>query len=93
MGEDKLTYNIADGVGALVFSPLSEVEFLGRNIPYIASLACFVLLSVATARCDQFTELVILRFAQGVFGSPALATGAASMQDMVRAMIMSFTYH
>lgn len=66
-----------------MFSPLSEVEYVGRNIPYAGSLVCFVLLSAATAVCDQFAGLVILRSAQGVFGSPALATGAASMQDMV----------
>jgi DHA1 family multidrug resistance protein-like MFS transporter len=72
-----------------VFSPLSEVESIGRNMPYVISLACFVLLSIATAVCDQFTGLIILRFAQGVFGSPALATGAASMQDMVRAITVS----
>jgi DHA1 family multidrug resistance protein-like MFS transporter len=81
--ENKLRHDFADGVGALVFSPLSELESIGRNIPYIVSLACFVLSSVATAVCDQFTGLVILRFAHRVFGYPALATGAASMQDMV----------
>ena len=81
----------ADGLGALVFSPLSEVETIGRNIPYIGSLVCFVLLSAATAMCDQFTGLVLLRFAQGVFGSPALATGAASMQDMASNAYQAFT--
>lgn len=85
-GGYKLTQNLPDSVGALVFSPLSEVESIGRNVPYIGSLVCFVLISAATARCDHFTGLVILRFAQGVFGSPALATGAASLQDMVSRM-------
>lgn len=81
--ETKLTHGLPDGLGALVFSPLSEVEYIGRNIPHAGSLVCFVVLSAATAACDQFTGIVMLRLAQGVFGSPALATGAASMQDMV----------
>ncbi|KAI5247558.1 MFS general substrate transporter [Aureobasidium subglaciale] len=79
----KLICLSADGFGALFFSPLSEIEFVGRNGPYLVSFACFVAISAATAACDNFSGLVILRFAQGVFGSPALATGAASMQDMV----------
>lgn len=89
--EDRLVYRFTDGLGALAFSPLSEVEYVGRNIPYVGSLVCFVLLSAATAVCDHFAGLVILRFAQGVFGSPALATGAASMQDMVSRTDRAYT--
>ncbi|KAI5270964.1 MFS general substrate transporter [Aureobasidium subglaciale] len=77
------TYVFGYGFGALFFSPLSEIEFVGRNGPYLVSFACFVAISAATAACDNFSGLMILRFVQGVFGSPALATGAASMQDML----------
>jgi len=78
-----LTILNTDGVGALLFSPISEIESVGRNIPYITSFALFVLISALAATCRDFPGLVVLRFLQGFFGSPALATGAASMQDMV----------
>jgi MFS family permease len=74
-----------DGLGPLLFSPLSEVPFYGRNIPYITSLVIFVALCVPTALVDNYTGFMILRLLQGFFGSPCLASGGASMADMVRA--------
>ncbi|KEQ96326.1 hypothetical protein AUEXF2481DRAFT_633276 [Aureobasidium subglaciale EXF-2481] len=86
------TYVFGYGFGALLFSPLSEIEFVGRNGPYLVSFACFVAISAATAACDNFPGLVILRFAQGIFGSPALATGAASMQDMLSVQYLPLAF-
>jgi len=74
----------ADGTGPLIFSPLSEIPVIGRNIPYLATFIIFVILCVPTALVDNFGGLLVLRFLQGFFGSPALATGGASMQDVVR---------
>lgn len=75
-------YVLAYGVGPLIFSPLSEIPFIGRNPPYIISYAIFVILSVPTALADDFNTLVALRFLQGFFGSPCLATGGATLQDI-----------
>lgn len=43
------------------------------------------MLCVPTALVDNYTGLMVLRLLQGFFGSPCLASGGASMTDMVRA--------
>jgi MFS transporter, DHA1 family, multidrug resistance protein len=75
-------YVLGYGIGPLVFSPLSEIPGIGRNPPYIVSYAIFVILLVPTALVDNFAGLVVLRFLQGIFGSPCLATGGATLQDV-----------
>lgn len=75
-------YVLAYGIGPLLFSPLSEIPIIGRNPPYIISYAIFVILLVPTALVDNFAGLVVLRFLQGFFGSPCLATGGATLQDV-----------
>jgi len=75
-------YVLAYGIGPLLFSPLSEIPVIGRNPPYIISYAIFVILCVPTSLVDNFAGLIVLRFLQGFFGSPCLATGGASLQDI-----------
>ena len=75
-------YVLAYGIGPLVFSPLSEIPSVGRNPPYLITFAIFVILLVPAAVVDNFAGLVVLRFLQGFFGSPSLATGGATLQDM-----------
>ncbi|KAK9242515.1 major facilitator superfamily domain-containing protein [Lipomyces tetrasporus] len=75
-------YVLAYGIGPLIFAPMSEIPALGRSVPYMITFAFFVILSVPTAIVDNFGGLLVLRFLQGFFGSPCLANGGASMQDM-----------
>ena len=75
-------YVLAYGIGPLLFSPLSEIPIIGRNPPYIISYAIFVILLIPTALAEDFNTLVALRFLQGFFGSPCLATGGATLQDI-----------
>jgi len=75
-------YVLGYGIGPLVFSPLSEIPFIGRNPPYMVTFGIFVLLSIPTALVSSFPALVVLRFLQGFFGSPCLATGGASIGDI-----------
>lgn len=75
-------YVLAYGIGPLLFSPLSEIPVIGRNPPYIISYAIFVIVLIPTALADSFPTLIALRFLQGFFGSPCLATGGATLQDM-----------
>lgn len=75
-------YVLAYGTGPLIFSPLSEIPSIGRNPPYMITFAIFVIVSVPCALVDNFAGLLVLRFLQGFFGSPCLATGGASLQDM-----------
>ncbi|PSR71448.1 hypothetical protein PHLCEN_2v12715 [Hermanssonia centrifuga] len=72
------------GVGPMFLAPLSEIPQLGRTTVYIVSLLIFVVIQVPTALCKNLGALLPLRFIAGFVGSPALATGAASLLDMWR---------
>ncbi|CAN9430734.1 unnamed protein product [Alternaria alternata] len=75
-------FSICYGIGPLLFAPLSEVPQLGRNIPYITTFALFTILTLPAALVDNLGGLLVLRFLLGFFGSPCLANGGASMQDL-----------
>jgi len=77
-----LTFGYPDGIGPLLFSPISEIPVVGRNPPYMLTFGIFVLLCVPTALVDNFGGPLVLRFLQGFFGSPCLATGGASIGDI-----------
>ena len=66
----------------MIWSPLSEIPLIGRNPPYMITFAIYVILLVPTALAKNFAGLIVLRFLLGFFGSPCLATGGASLQDM-----------
>ncbi|KAL7907590.1 major facilitator superfamily domain-containing protein [Trichoderma velutinum] len=75
-------YVLGYGIGPLVFSPLSEIPAIGRNPPYIITFGIFLAISAGTAVVNNFPALIVLRFLQGFFGSPCLATGGASFGDV-----------
>ncbi|EXJ88928.1 hypothetical protein A1O3_01992 [Capronia epimyces CBS 606.96] len=75
-------YVLGYGMGPMLFSPLSEVPIIGRNIPYVVSFGLFVILCVPTALANSYATLLVLRFLTGFMGSPCLATGGATMGDM-----------
>ena len=83
-------YVLGYGVGPLIFSPLSEIPLIGRNPIYIVTMFLFVVLSIPTALVRNFPGLIILRFLQGFFGSPCLASGGASLGDMYSLMHLPF---
>jgi len=70
------------GIGPLFLSPMTEIPAVGRTIPYIITLAIFCILQVPTALVTNFAGFAILRFLAGFVGSPPLATGGASIQDV-----------
>lgn len=61
---------------------MSEIPQIVRNPVYILTLAAFVVLQVPTALAVNFGMLLAFRFLTGFIGSPALATGGASIGDM-----------
>ncbi|CAF9904389.1 hypothetical protein IMSHALPRED_000018 [Imshaugia aleurites] len=75
-------YVLAYGMGPLIFAPLSEIPIVGRSPVYAVTMFIFVILSIPTALVKNFAGLLVLRFLQGFFGSPCLANGGATMQDM-----------
>ncbi|GAV52721.1 hypothetical protein ZYGR_0AG07120 [Zygosaccharomyces rouxii] len=77
-------YILGYGLGPLVFGPLSEFVTFGRQRLFIVTLFLFVMLQMGCALVKTIAGLVILRFLSGIFCSPALANGAASVGDVVK---------
>lgn len=75
-------YVVGYGVGPMFFSPISEIPFIGRNPPYLYSFVLFFIISIVLAVVHNFPAIIVLRFFQGVFGSPILASGAATIEDI-----------
>ncbi|KAF2271005.1 putative caffeine resistance protein 5 [Lojkania enalia] len=84
-------YVLGYGLGPLVFAPLSEVPQYGRNIPYITTFAIFTILALPTSLVDNLGGLLVLRFLLGLFGSPCLANGGASMGDMYSLLYLPYS--
>lgn len=83
-------YVLGYGIGPLLFSPLSEIPVIGRNPPYILTYIAFILISIGTAIVNNFPGLIVLRFLQGFFGSPCLATSGASFGDMLNLIALPY---
>jgi DHA1 family multidrug resistance protein-like MFS transporter len=83
-------YVLAYGMGPLLWAPLSEIPIIGRSPVYAATMALFTILSLPTALVNNFAGLLVLRFLQGFFGSPCLAIGAATMQDMYSLLYLPY---
>lgn len=76
-------YVLGYGLGPMIFSPLSEVSTIGRQQIYMITFIIFMVIQAGAATVQNIGGLVVIRFFSGVFCSPALATGAASMGDIV----------
>lgn len=83
-------YVFGYGVGPLLFSPLSEIPLIGRNPPYLATFFIYLMITIPLGLINNFPGFVVLRFFQGFFGSPALATGGASITDIYSLMEMPY---
>ncbi|CDW97990.1 hypothetical protein, partial [Sporisorium scitamineum] len=71
------------GLGPMIgFSSASEIPAIGRSAPYLFTLFIFVILQIPTALVNNVASFMILRFLAGLFGSPPLATGGASIGDL-----------
>lgn len=55
---------------------------IGRNPPYLYSFVVFFILSIIISVVKNFPAIVVLRFLQGLFGSPVLASGSGTIEDM-----------
>lgn len=78
------------GTGPLIFSPLSELPAIGRNPIYIVTMFLYTIISIPTALVQNYPGLMVLRFLQGFFGSPCLASGGASVGDMYNLMDLPY---
>ena len=69
-------------VGPMLWSPLSEVPSIGRNNIYLVTLTIYILFQFPIALAQNIETLLVFRFLTGFVGSPALATGGATVADM-----------
>ncbi|KAJ7147655.1 major facilitator superfamily domain-containing protein [Mycena crocata] len=75
-------YVLGYGIGPMFLTPLQELTLLGRNPVYIVTLVLFVVCQIPIITAKNMNTVLAMRFLTGVFGSPALATGGASMCDL-----------
>jgi MFS transporter, DHA1 family, multidrug resistance protein len=77
-------YVVGYGLGPMLFSPLSEVASIGRNPPYLLSFIVYFVISIILAAVADrsFAGIIVLRLLQAFFGSPILASGGASVDDV-----------
>ncbi|KAF7349203.1 MFS general substrate transporter [Mycena sanguinolenta] len=75
-------YILAYGIGPMFLSPLQELPILGRNPVYMATLFLFVIFQIPIVTATNIRTVLAMRFITGFLGSPAMATGGASMADI-----------
>jgi DHA1 family multidrug resistance protein-like MFS transporter len=63
-------YVLGYGLGPLLFSPMSEMGAVGRNIAYMSSFFIFLVMTAVGSRVSNFPGFVVVRFIQGFFGGP-----------------------
>ena len=73
---------IGYATGPMLWSPLSEVPKVGRNPVYIATFVIFVLLQLPIAFASNIETVLFFRFLASFFGSPTMALGGATVNDM-----------
>lgn len=66
----------------MLWAPLSEHESIGRSSIYAYTFILFLCFSILAATVQSWPGFLVIRFLQGFFGSPCLATGGASMHDL-----------
>lgn len=75
-------YVLALAVGPMLAGPSSEV--LGRKAVYLVSIPIFALFILGSGFSQNLASLIICRFFAGVFGSPGLSIGSATVADVWR---------
>jgi DHA1 family multidrug resistance protein-like MFS transporter len=68
--------------GSLILSPLSDMPSVGRSTPYWTSMLALVLFNVGAAHAKSYGTHITMRLLAGMAGSPALATGGATLGDV-----------
>jgi DHA1 family multidrug resistance protein-like MFS transporter len=69
-------------VGPLLLAPPSDSPTIGRSTPYWTSMLALVLFNVGAAKAETYGTHIAMRLLAGMAGSPALATGGATLGDV-----------
>ncbi|SGY62556.1 BQ5605_C007g04707 [Microbotryum silenes-dioicae] len=73
---------LAYGIGPMILAPLQEMPRQGRTPVYIIGLLLFFIFQFPIVFAPNIATILVFRFFSGFVGSPALATGGASMIDI-----------
>jgi len=80
----------AYGLGPMLLSPMQEIPRWGRTPVYIIGLALFVVFQIPEILAKNVATILVFRFLSGLVGSPALATGGASMADIYSPQYLAY---
>lgn len=69
-------------VGPLFLGPPSDIPSIGRSTPYWLSMLSLVLFNIGAAKAQSYGTVIAMRLLAGMAGSPALATGGATLGDV-----------
>lgn len=83
-------YVLGYGLGPVIFSPMSEVAIIGRNSIYLITLFLFTMFQIGCALAPNLGAMVVFRLITGIFCSPSLAIGGASLSDFFSRKILTF---
>jgi DHA1 family multidrug resistance protein-like MFS transporter len=75
-------YSSGYGVGPMLWSPLSEMPRIGRTGIFFWTLFAFILFQLPVGFAPNVTVFLVFRWVTGFCGSPCLATGSGSINDM-----------
>lgn len=73
-------YVLGLACGPLLAAPMSET--FGRRAVYLIAIPIFALFILGSGFSQSIASLTVCRFFAGVFGSPGLAIGSATLSDM-----------
>lgn len=77
-------YVLGYGIGPIVLSPITDIAKIGRQQVYIITLFFFMIFQIGIATVNNIGGMIVMRFITGVLCSPALATGGATIVDVIK---------
>lgn len=81
-------YVLGYGLGPIVLSPITDIAKIGRQRVYIITLLLFMVFQIGIANVHNIGGMIVMRFITGVLCSPALATGGATIVDVMKQEIV-----
>lgn len=81
-------YVLGYGLGPIILSPITDIAKIGRQQVYTYTLFLFMIFQIAIASVHNIGGLIVMRFITGVLCSPALATGGATIVDVMKQEIV-----
>lgn len=74
----------------MLWSPLSEMPKLGRSGIFFWTLLAFILFQLAVGFAPNITVFLVFRWVTGFCGSPCLATGGGTINDIYNPILVPY---